>query len=201
MRRVGGIVGDLLCVVSLGVLVLGVGLWVRSFGEREGVYWNFAERTGGEGRWCDVYAYVFRGGVSVGRNRYDAAVWGMDGQAGLHYRRSARWTVQDESNMRQAYGHGGLGFEWLRWRARDAGDFDFAMVRAPLWAVCAVAAVGPVVRVRRWMRVRGRVNRGRCAGCGYDLRATPGRCPECGLTSGARLVHPRREAASGGVER
>jgi hypothetical protein len=52
----------------------------------------------------------------------------------------------------------------------------------PLWLVGALAGVWPVivVAVARLRRSR-RVGFGYCAACGYDLRASPDRCPECGL--------------------
>jgi hypothetical protein len=58
-------------------------------------------------------------------------------------------------------------------------------VTLPYWLISPTLAILPGFAASRWVRRRGRSARGLCARCGYDLRATPGRCPECGATVGA----------------
>ena len=55
-------------------------------------------------------------------------------------------------------------------------------VRFPYWLVVLLSGVFPAAWLlgRRQVRRRRRRRAGLCASCGYDLRATPGRCPECG---------------------
>ena len=56
-------------------------------------------------------------------------------------------------------------------------------VMVPHWLILVLALVAFGESSRRLWRGRRSVrwaNAGRCGGCGYDLRATPGRCPECG---------------------
>jgi hypothetical protein len=65
-----------------------------------------------------------------------------------------------------------------------AGD-EVHGVRLPYWALAAATGLLPaayVVATARRRRKRRRQGRGLCPACGYDLRATPDRCPECGLS-------------------
>lgn len=63
---------------------------------------------------------------------------------------------------------------------------DGPRLNLPFWIpLCAFGVLPSVGIVGRW-RERRRASRvGRCARCGYDLRATPERCPECGTACGA----------------
>jgi hypothetical protein len=69
------------------------------------------------------------------------------------------------------------------------GAFTLRDLRVSYWVPCAALAVAPAVHFVTQDRRRRRLGAGRCGRCGYDLRATPDRCPECGAT-GATLREP-----------
>jgi hypothetical protein len=59
----------------------------------------------------------------------------------------------------------------------------FHFVAAPAWFLLLTTAILPASRyssLRRQRRAQRLLQSGRCPTCGYDLRATPDRCPECG---------------------
>ena len=60
-----------------------------------------------------------------------------------------------------------------------------AQISAPPSYFAVVLALLPALRISLAMRtalvMRTRRNRGLCQACGYNLRATPDRCPECGI--------------------
>ena len=62
---------------------------------------------------------------------------------------------------------------------RTAGP-DIRAVELRLWPVVALTAVLPFLWLVARRRSGRRAGGGLCPQCGYDLRATPARCPECG---------------------
>jgi 4-amino-4-deoxy-L-arabinose transferase-like glycosyltransferase len=78
-----------------------------------------------------------------------------------------------------------FGFHFARSAYHDShpgqvGMYRTTTVHVPLWFVTALLAIAPVSVALRWLRRRRRVGCGLCRSCGYDLRATRDRCPECG---------------------
>jgi hypothetical protein len=62
------------------------------------------------------------------------------------------------------------------------GSF-YVVTVTPYWALLSLGALLPIVRLLPLLR-RRRGAPGHCRACGYDLRATPERCPECGVLPG-----------------
>ena len=79
------------------------------------------------------------------------------------------------------YGQFGAGASW--YDGPGYGSRRYWAIRGPLWFVMiagAIPALAWEIRYRKWVRRQWRIWRGLCATCGYDLRATSDRCPECG---------------------
>jgi len=83
-----------------------------------------------------------------------------------------------------------LGFARIRGTFGMFGNFD--IIAIPFWFVVALTAIAPALWLTAARRRRVRLRTGRCAGCGYDLRATDtGRCPECGAAAPPPAPAPR----------
>jgi hypothetical protein len=111
--------------------------------------------------WNPGYLQIWRIGPiplrGVGPN-YDAGMFGWD--HGIHYPgiHVVWWSAADRYSVRHL---------WL-------------LLSVSFWWIAMAASVLPI----SWMLINLRSRHGRfrahCIVCGYDLRATPDRCPECG---------------------
>lgn len=62
----------------------------------------------------------------------------------------------------------------------DSLNVSVVIVQIPYGFIAAASAILPLRRVVHSRRVRARKRLDLCPHCGYDLRASFGRCPECG---------------------
>jgi uncharacterized paraquat-inducible protein A len=64
-----------------------------------------------------------------------------------------------------------------RFRSRLTLAAGFALIWVVISALIIMGTMKGIQRRRLWRRFYA----GQCVGCGYDLRGSPGRCPECGM--------------------
>ena len=65
----------------------------------------------------------------------------------------------------------------VRYRRMRGG---FVGIGIPYWLVILLASTLPIYWLHLKLTRRSRRRQGMCASCGYDLRASTDRCPECG---------------------
>jgi hypothetical protein len=159
-----------LSAISAGLCVLLVALWIRSFyvvdvihmptsvGETSS-YWHSARGTIRYARIPDCPTRVKLVWVHRTSNPSDV-VYGVmrDDCFGFALQRVlASGPLVPEGRLRQG------------WRAG-----------APFWFLVVLTAILPIKYLLRRRRISRSRSSGQCQVCGYDLRATPNRCPECG---------------------
>jgi hypothetical protein len=181
--------------LSLLLCVATMGLWVRSYSGSDSV----------SRRWmtaADAHAVEHRGQQiqwTRGQVRF------LIQHETLFSSRSMQWRMTpDAATPRWSYfryGAGHVGWDapfarntWNRlgfaaWETGWDSSFDQSRDRvwaAPAWLLPVSLAVLPAACALGVYRRQRRKQSGRCTACGYDLRASPDRCPECGIVNGAR---------------
>jgi hypothetical protein len=216
MRRLRRHLFTLCSGASLLVGIAAVVLWARSYSVADAVWWtNWTEQTltpealawarqsrgpavevNFVSRGDTVGVFTFRGKLLLSRlvqatptDAWQAsfrATYMNRPQFGYECRppdRHATISALDMSGFWGRLGFGnfdqpipGLWSGWYRW------------VFVPLWLVALVSTILPAAWARRHLRAGRRARQGLCPSCGYDLRASPERCPECGTSTATAAV-------------
>jgi hypothetical protein len=129
-----------------------------------------------------AYAHTFSSGSGPAYRAYaEKQVLPKDKGGPLRFYESVG--VHRPMYLGPATGKSFAGFRFARsYYPRRDGSICLAAhyVTLPLWSPVALTAPLPALRLLGVFRLRRRVRSGHCAACGYDLRASPARCPECG---------------------
>jgi hypothetical protein len=153
---------NLLAPLSLLAGIAVAGAWVRIHGDQRAIM--IATGNGSVGlMWQEDRLHAFREeGLPLAIGIYDA--WGL-----------APEILSSEQHWWNRRGFYCGSYEVPRWEYRTY------QASAPCWFLQLMTLILPVAwLVKRRLRLQ-RERKGQCRRCGYDLRATPERCPECGM--------------------
>lgn len=145
-------------------------LWVRS-----GFVRDYVSREHGGKRTSMFYS---AGGY--------AGVWTRQGNAAAPSGSPGPWTWRTESNGKPRWQwrwpqYSAYSFRPTEANARASGmSFQFRELQIPYWLLTLSAWLLPAFCGWRQWKVSRRCGAGLCSKCGYDLRASSERCPECG---------------------
>jgi hypothetical protein len=181
---------NLLTALSLLVCVATVMLWVRSYGHWDSFCHadlHFETLTSVQQSFNSSRGRLwacFVGGEQLDRAdaEYEYTANQREHRLGNHPERW-RYVARPPGRPDAPWEFVGIHFVRTRDRRTPAGLISVLSVGVPHSLVGVLAMILPAVRTRSWL-LHGRQRRmGLCPACGYDLRATPDRCPECGAAA------------------
>jgi len=170
MRRAARILFHLAAGVSGVLFLLAIGLWTGS-------YFVAPEFGGGVGS-VSWEGAISRGEIAVVRTSPDASV-----------EPSAKWfqlmdpppdLLANAARVFPGRQISGFGFLFASRRLPNAVQTVALFPMPVVPALLAPLPLAHVLLIRRRRRRGRRLAAGLCVACGYDLRASPDRCPECG---------------------
>jgi hypothetical protein len=170
-----------LAILSSICFVAALSVWIRSSCSSDTILWsNDTNWKMGDIYWVDGYlnvgylsgniAWGFPPGIHFSKNDYpDIAVWAAPAHG---------WSGWGGGMVGVQIGH-----HRRVYRRPTSDRFSVTYLVMPLWIITAVTGTLPAVFAVRHFKKGTQSLTGLCAHCGYDLRATPDRCPECGTPS------------------
>jgi hypothetical protein len=165
-------------LLSLLICVAATALWVRSYQRCDRVLYQTDEDARGVQR-CFVLRW--NRGVFEFQHHHIAGLGRAYAEwMGLHMDHAD--PVGNGFPVGSRLALPGLGFAPPITQVVSPAVWWHYWVYVPHYAVVVAAGILPVARLLRLRRRRRTDLRGLCPSCGYDLRATPDRCPECGTT-------------------
>jgi hypothetical protein len=211
VRRLARILLNSLTLVSLLLFTATVVLWVRNHRVADVVEWSRWRLDGETERQTGVSLASAAGGMAVSAFGSRLRVGDPAERARIARELAGHRSWAWKTWPRPLYPVGSdnpsglnrLGFYgWSRSQSGPWGWRRDVVIAVPNWAMLVTSAGLPAFwcyRRGRAMRLRRR-RAGMCPSCGYDLRATPERCPECGRTDEISEAHSTNKPATAAAE-
>ena len=183
-------------LLSVLLLTGSIAFWIRSTKMADEILY---QSYGPNNHWTEAYISSARSQIYFLHLRQESFGYGVSGHSGYQYH-------PYQADHYIFYSCEVPTFKGIRFQSgpiavcigldESKGNFDgcpvqtgqrIFMIRLPHYFVTLCSGIYLAIQIRKRHRRKKRIQNGHCEKCGYDLRATPERCPECGTETAVKI--------------